>query len=196
MKLLHPLAFVVFLSSCFNAVQVGPLTIPLEGRPAIPTMPFHQLSATDINGQLVKMEAYAGKRVMVVNTASECGFTPQYTQLQELYDAYKDKDFVILGFPCDQFGRQEPGTEADIAAFCTKNYGVTFPMMSKVEVKGDGQHAIYHWLTNKEQNGVMDVTVKWNFHKFLIDEHGRLAMSLESAVSPLDERVLNWLDKK
>ena len=172
------------------------MTIPLDSPPALPAMSFHQLSATDINGQLVKMEAYVGKRVMVVNTASECGYTPQYAQLQELFEAYKDKGLVILGFPCDQFGGQEPGTEADIAAFCTKNYGVSFPMMSKVEVKGDGQHAIYHWLTNKEQNGVMDVTVKWNFHKFLIDEHGRLAMSLESAVSPLDERVLNWLDKK
>lgn len=195
MKLFQTLPAVV-LVSCLNAVQVGPLTIPLDKPPAAPAMPFHQFSATDINGNLVKMEAYEGKRVMVVNTASECGFTPQYAQLQELYEAYKDKGLVILGFPCDQFGGQEPGSEAEIAAFCTKNYGVTFPMMSKVEVKGDGQHAIYHWLTNKEQNGVMDAAVKWNFHKFLIDEHGRLAMSLESAVSPLDERVLEWLDRK
>jgi len=162
----------------------------------MPTSSFFDLSATDITGQLVKMEQYKGKKVMVVNTASECGFTPQYAQLQELYSTYKDKNFVILGFPSNNFGGQEPGTEAEIASFCQKNYGVTFPMMAKVNTKGKEQHAIYHWLTNKSQNGVMDTGVKWNFHKYLIDEKGQLIMSLGSGVEPADERIVNWIEGK
>jgi len=162
----------------------------------MPTSSFFDLSATDITGQLVKMEQYKGTKVMVVNTASECGFTPQYAQLQELYSTYKDKNFVILGFPSNNFGGQEPGTEAEIASFCQKNYGVTFPMMAKVNTKGKEQHAIYHWLTNKSQNGVMDTGVKWNFHKYLIDEKGQLIMSLGSGVEPADERIVNWIEGK
>ncbi|MBK6831424.1 MAG: glutathione peroxidase [Flavobacteriales bacterium] len=157
---------------------------------------FHALSALDIHGKTLSMQELKGRKVMVVNTASECGYTPQYEQLQELYEAYKDKGLVIIGFPCNQFGGQEPGTEQQIESFCQKNYGVTFPLMSKVEVKGDGQHPVYQWLASKEQNGVMDSSVKWNFHKYLVDENGNLVMSLESGVSPLDERVLAWLDGK
>lgn len=162
----------------------------------MPTASFFELSATDINGDLVKMEQYKGKKVMVVNTASECGYTPQYKQLQELYDLYKDKNFVILGFPSNDFGGQEPGTEAEIASFCEKNYGVTFPLMSKVHTKGAEQHAVYNWLAEKSQNGVMDTQVKWNFHKYLIDEQGHLIMSMESGVEPSDERVINWIEGK
>lgn len=158
-------------------------------------MSFYDLSATDINGELVKFDRFKGLKVMVVNTASECGYTPQYAQLEELYEAYKDKGFVIIGFPSNDFGGQEPGTEAEIAAFCQKNYGVTFPLMAKVSTKGDAQHAVYHWLTNKSQNGVLDSEVKWNFHKYLIDEEGRLVMSLGSAVSPLDAEIHDWVAK-
>jgi glutathione peroxidase len=186
----------VLLLSCFNAVQVGPLTVPLGQTPALPHMSFHDLSATDIHGQLVKMDTYKGHKVIVVNTASECGFTPQYKQLEELYEKYKDKGLVIIGFPCNQFGGQEPGTEAQIETFCHATYGVTFPMMSKVEVKGDGQHAIYHWLTSQSENGVMDAAVKWNFHKFLIDEDGRLVKSVGSAVEPSDEAIVGWVEGK
>jgi len=188
----------LFIVGCFDRVQLGPVSIPTNSSaPApMPTSSFFDLSATDITGQLVKMEQYKGKKVMVVNTASECGFTPQYAQLQELYSTYKDKNFVILGFPSNNFGGQEPGTEAEIASFCQKNYGVTFPMMAKVNTKGKEQHAIYHWLTNKSQNGVMDTGVKWNFHKYLIDEKGQLIMSLGSGVEPADERIVNWIEGK
>ncbi|MBX2972365.1 MAG: glutathione peroxidase [Flavobacteriales bacterium] len=158
-------------------------------------MSFFDLSATDINGQPVQMEQYRGKHIMVVNTASKCGFTPQYAQLQELYDAYKDKGLVIIGFPSNEFAGQEPGTEQEIAAFCQKNYGVTFSMMAKVSTKGKKQHAVYRWLADKSQNGVMDTEVKWNFHKYLIDPDGVLRMSMESAISPLDERVVAWIEE-
>ena len=187
---------VVALLSCFNAVQVGPVTVPLGQPQPMPSMSFHALSATDIRGELVKMDQYKGHKVIVVNTASECGFTPQYKQLEELYGMYKDKGLVILGFPCNQFGGQEPGTEAQIETFCQKNYGVTFPLMAKVEVKGDGQHAIYHWLTTMSENGVMDAPVKWNFHKFLIDEEGRLVKSVGSGVEPSDPVIVDWVEGK
>lgn len=158
-------------------------------------MAFFDLTATDINGQPFKFDQLRGHNVIVVNTASECGYTPQYAQLQELYEAYKDKGLIILGFPSNDFGKQEPGSEAEIATFCQKNYGVTFQMMGKVQTKGEGQHAVYNWLTNKELNGVLDSSVKWNFHKYLIDADGHLVMSFGSAVSPLDKEIVEWLDK-
>lgn len=158
-------------------------------------MSFFDLSATDIQGNLVKLERFKGQRIMVVNTASECGYTPQYEQLQELYSTYKDKGFVIIGFPSNDFGAQEPGSEEQIAHFCQKNYGVTFPLMAKVSTTGKEQHAVYHWLATMAQNGVMDTEVKWNFHKYLIDENGSLAMSLESGVEPLDDRIISWIER-
>jgi glutathione peroxidase len=174
---------------CFNSVQVAPVT----NSTSAPAMSFHELTAIDINGKPFAMSQLKGKKVMVVNTASECGYTPQYQQLQELYEAYRDKGLVIIGFPCNDFGGQEPGSEAEIAQFCEKNYGVTFPMMSKVHTKGEAQHPVYQWLTSKAQNGVMDSAVKWNFHKFLIDADGRLVKSLGSGVGPFDEEVISWL---
>jgi len=199
MRNLFPLiALSVLGTGCFNRVQVGPVSVPIGGQAQAPepAMSFYDLSATEINGQLVKMDQFRGKHLIVVNTASECGYTPQYAQLQELYDTYKDKGLVIVGFPSNDFGGQEPGSEAEIATFCQKNYGVTFPMMAKVSTKGKDQHAVYHWLANKSQNGVMDTEVKWNFHKYLINPDGVLNMSMESGVSPLDERVIAWLDGK
>lgn len=159
-----------------------------------PMQPFHALTATDINGKPFDFATLRGRKVLVVNTASECGYTPQYKQLQELHEAYGSKGLTVIGFPCNQFGGQEPGSEAQIAAFCEKNYGVTFPMMSKVSVKGAGQHPVYRWLTQKALNGAMDAEVKWNFHKFLVDEEGRLVLSLGSGVSPLDERITAWVE--
>ncbi len=140
------------------------------------------------------MDRFKGKKVIVVNTASECGFTGQYAPLQELYDTYKDKGLVVIGFPSNDFGGQEPGSEEEIATFCQKNYGVTFPMMAKVSIKGDDMHPVYFWLTNKEQNGVMDARVEWNFNKFLIDEEGRLVKHLPSKVEPLDDEIINWVE--
>ena len=126
-----------------------------------------------------------------MNVASKCGYTKQYAQLQELY-AQHSKDILILGFPANNFGGQEPGSNSEIAAFCEKNYGVTFPMMSKISVKGADADPIYNWLTKKELNGVSDANVKWNFHKFLIDENGNWVKELSSSVSPLDDVVVTF----
>lgn len=156
---------------------------------------FYDLSAKDIEGNDFSFESLKGKRVMIVNTASECGYTPQYTQLQELYQNYKDHDFVILGFPCNDFGGQEPGSEAQIQNFCSANFGVTFPMMSKVAVKGDNAHPVYRWLTQQTLNGVSDGQVKWNFHKFLVDENGNWIAEYSSSVSPLDESIVQFILK-
>jgi glutathione peroxidase len=184
----------LLIMGCFNSVQVAPTRSSSDQTGSQPMKTFHSLSATDIHGVAVNMSIYAGKKVMVVNTASECGYTPQYKQLQELYDQYRDKGLVILGFPCNDFGGQEPGSEAQIEQFCQKNYGVTFPLMGKVSIKGNEPSPIYRWLTSKTENGAMDATVKWNFHKFLIDEKGNLVKALGSGIDPFDEEVVGWLN--
>jgi len=183
------------LLACTGAdmARVGPVKVPTSNPQSTPAMSFHDLSATDINGKPVSLGEFKGKKVLVVNTASECGYTKQYAQLQELYEIYKDKGLVILGFPCNDFGGQEPGSEAEIATFCQKNYGVTFPMMSKISVKGDNVSPVYQWLTTRAQNGVLDTKVKWNFHKFLIDEEGRLVADYGSGTAPLDDKILDWV---
>ena len=133
---------------------------------------------------------------MIVNTASKCGYTPQYKQLEELYQKYKDKNFVIIGFPANDFLWQEPGTNEEILTFCQKNYGVSFQMMDKISVKGKKMHAIYKWLTQKTLNGVKEAPVKWNFQKFLIDEKGKFVEVYYSAESPLSEKITNWIEGK
>ena len=146
--------------------------------------PFHDLTAETLEGDAYAFSDLKGKRVMIVNTASRCGYTPQYGPLEELHDKYKDQGLVILGFPCNQFGKQEPGSSSDIREFCTRNYGVSFQMMSKVDVKGDNQHPVYAWLTQKSLNGAGDHKVRWNFHKFLINEQGELVAALGSGADP------------
>ena len=153
---------------------------------------FHDLSATTLEGAPYSFDQLKGKRVLIVNTASRCGFTPQYADLEQLNKEYGGDDFVILGFPCNQFGRQEPGSSGEIATFCEKNYGVSFQMMEKVDVKGADAHPVYQWLSEKARNGVEDHKVAWNFHKFLVDEEGRLVASLRSGVSPLDATVVDF----
>lgn len=177
------------LFGCHRGVQQA--QPPVQGAAS-----FHALEAVDIHGKAFPLSQLKGKKVMVVNVASECGNTPQYAQLQEIYDAYKEKGLVIIGFPCNQFGGQEPGDEKQIEQFCQKNYGVTFPLMSKVDVKGAAQHPVYAWLTQKALNGSLDSEVKWNFQKYLIDEEGRLVMMVGAGTSPMDESVMNWLDGK
>lgn len=157
--------------------------------PATPVQDFHALSATTLEGESYDFSQLRGKRVLIVNTASRCGYTPQYKKLQELHEQHGGGEFVILGFPCNQFGRQEPGTAGEIGEFCEKNYGVTFQMMSKVEVKGEGQHPVYAWLCNADRNGVGDHSVGWNFHKFLVDGEGRLVASLKSGADPLGDEI-------
>ena len=128
----------------------------------------------------------------MVNTASKCGFTPQYEALEKLYEQYKDK-LVIVGFPCNQFHGQEPGSNADIKEFCRKNYGVTFPLAAKIDVKGNSIAPIYKWLCNKSENGVLDAQITWNFNKFLLDENGRLLAYFTSKVTPDSEEILKYL---
>lgn len=155
---------------------------------------FHQFVVKDLSGNDFSFEQLKGKKVLIVNTASKCGFTPQYKELQELYDAYKDKNFIIVGFPANNFANQEPGSEEEIMEFCSINYGVTFPMMGKISVKGDDIHPLYQWLTQKEKNGKEDSSVKWNFQKYLVDENGRLVAHFSSRTKPLDKEIVDLLN--
>lgn len=154
---------------------------------------LHDFTVTDIEGKTFNLSTLKGKKVLIVNTASKCGFTPQYEQLQKIYDTYGGNDFIIIGFPANNFNEQEPGTNKDIAQFCQRNYGVTFPMMSKISVKGNDMHPVYQWLTQKSKNGVLDSEVTWNFQKYLIDEEGHLVSMLEPKVKPDDEQIVSWL---
>lgn len=159
------------------------------------TKSFYDFKVKTLDGAEFDFASLKGKKVMIVNTASKCGYTPQYTNLERLYKEKGGKDFVIIGFPANNFAGQEPGSDKEIAEFCQKNYGVSFPMMSKVSVKGADQAAVYQWLTKKEMNGVSDAKVGWNFHKFLIDENGKWVKSLSSNVDPLSPEVMSWLGK-
>jgi len=154
---------------------------------------FYDFTVDDIDGNSFKLSELKGKKVLVVNTASKCGLTPQYKQLQELFDTYGGEKFIIVGFPANNFANQEPGTESEIAEFCEKNYGVTFPMMSKISVKGDDIHPLYQWLTQKSKNGKMDSEVAWNFQKYLIDENGQLVDMVEPKVKPDNEKIVGWI---
>lgn len=156
---------------------------------------FYDLKTTTIDGKEFSFASLKGKKVMIVNTASKCGFTPQYEDLEKVYKEYKDKNFVIIGFPANNFNKQEPGSNAEIKEFCTKNYGVSFPMMEKISVKGDDMDPVYHWLTEKKLNGKMDSSVKWNFQKYLIDENGNLVDVAYSIEKPGDEKIVGWITK-
>ena len=153
---------------------------------------FYSFKVKTLEGQDFDFSSLKGKKVMVVNTASKCGYTPQYEELQLLYEQYRP-NLVIVGFPANNFGNQEPGTALEIRKFCTENYHITFPMMEKISVKGDDMHPLYKWLTSKELNGVMDSEVKWNFQKYLIDEDGKLMDVIDSKENPGSEKVIKWL---
>jgi len=155
---------------------------------------FYDFVVKDISGKDYNFNQLKGKKVLVVNTASKCGFTPQYAGLQELYEKYSGKGLVVIGFPANNFANQEPGSESEIQEFCTTNYGVSFPMMSKISVKGDDIHPLYQWLTDKEKNGVEDSDVKWNFQKYLISEEGELLAHFSSRTKPMDQEILDYLD--
>lgn len=152
---------------------------------------IHQYTIEGIEGKTIDFGAFEGKYILVVNVASECGYTSQYQQLQELYENYKDK-LVIVGVPCNQFGGQEPGSEAEIQKFCKVRYGVTFPLTKKVDVKGKNQHDLYKFLTKKALNGFQDSEVHWNFQKYLLDTKGHLVKVYPSSASPFD--VVNLID--
>ena len=156
------------------------------------TKNIYQFKVDGLEGGTIDFSAYKGKKILVVNTASACGYTPQYKELEALYEKYKNK-LVIIGFPANNFGGQEPGTNAEIKEFCTKNYGVTFPMAAKISVKGDDTAPIYKWLTSKTENGVLDATIGWNFNKFLIDEKGNMVAYFPSKVTPMSEEITSKL---
>lgn len=155
---------------------------------------LHDFKVETIDGEEFDFSSLKGKKVLIVNTASKCGLTPQYEDLEALYKEYKDKDFVVVGFPANNFAGQEPGTNEEIKAFCELNYGVSFPMMSKISVKGDDMHPIYQWLTKKANNHVKDSEVEWNFQKYLIDENGALVDFVSPKTKPMDEKIVNWIN--
>jgi len=157
---------------------------------------FYDFKVQTIDGSDFSFSSLKGKKVMIINTASKCGNTPQYADLEKLYQKYGGENFVIIGFPANNFGAQEPGSNTEIKEFCTKNYGVTFPMMSKISVKGSDMHELYKWLTSKAQNGVQDSEVKWNFQKYLIDEKGKLVKVVEPRTNPMDPVIIDWLGTK
>lgn len=154
---------------------------------------FHDFSVKTIDGKELSLASFKGKKVLVVNVASKCGLTPQYSKLEELYRTYKDQNFVVVGFPANNFMGQEPGSNEEIAAFCSTEYNVSFPMMSKISVKGEDMAPLYHWLTEKEENGVEDAPVKWNFQKFMIDEHGRWIGVLSPKEDPFSDKIVSWI---
>lgn len=154
--------------------------------------PIYQFIVKDINEKEFEFSQLKGKKIMIVNTASECGLTPQYKELEKLYTMFKN-EFTIIGFPANNFGAQEPGTNDEISKFCSVNYGVTFPMMRKISVKGEDMHPLYKYLTAKSLNGFSDNEVKWNFQKYLINEKGFLEAVIDPKTPPTDEFILNWL---
>ena len=154
---------------------------------------FYDLSATTIDGKIINFSIFEGKKALVVNVASKCGYTPQYEDLQWLHDNYGDK-ITILGFPSNNFGRQEPGSNTEIVDFCKSNYGVQFQLFEKIEVKGDNIHPVYKWLSSSDLNGWNDKKPKWNFYKYLIDENGELKKILASSINPRDSIVLDFIN--
>lgn len=158
-----------------------------------PKLSIHSFIVDDINGKAFDFASLKGKKILVVNTASKCGLTPQYEELERLYNEFKDQNFVIVGFPANNFMGQEPGSNENIAAFCQKNYGVSFPMMSKISVKGKDMNPIYQFLTQKAKNGLEDNQVQWNFQKYLLDEEGFLVKVISPQTSPMDASIVDWI---
>lgn len=193
MKKLTMAVLLTVLFSCQqNAQQQKPATT--QNQTTMSTENLHQFKVEDIDGNTFDLADLKGKKVMVVNTASKCGLTPQYKDLQALYEQYKDKNFVIIGFPANNFMSQEPGTNEEIAAFCSKNYGVSFPMMAKISVKGKDMHPLYQFLTQKSRNGLQDSEVEWNFQKYLINVNGQLEQVISPRTSPSSPEVVRWIE--
>jgi glutathione peroxidase len=156
-------------------------------------MGIYDFKVPSLDGKTIDLSQYKGKKIMIVNTASKCGFTPQYEELQKLSEAYKNK-LVVIGFPANNFGEQEPGSNGEIKEFCKKNYGVSFPMAGKVSVKGDDIHPLFKYLTDEAKKMGVDDPIKWNFTKFLVDENGKLVAVFPSKVKPMSEDVTKYLN--
>ncbi|MDR6458295.1 glutathione peroxidase [Chryseobacterium vietnamense] len=182
------LSFIAFLQSCTNQKSEisKAKTTELMGKT------IYDFKVEGLDGKEINFADFKGKKILIVNTASECGFTPQYADLEKVYEQYKDK-LVVIGFPANNFGGQEPGNNTEIGAFCQKNYGVTFPMAAKVSVKGDDTAPIFKYLTEQELNGVKNTSILWNFTKFLVDENGKLIDSFVSTTKPTDQAITKYL---
>ena len=175
------------------ALTNAPINNPKDPLPQkVATKSIYDFSVESIDGKKINFASFKGKKILIVNTASECGYTTQYEGLEALYKKYKDR-LVIVGFPANNFGGQEPGSNSEIKEFCKKNYGVSFPMAAKISVKGDDTAPIYKWLCNKSENGVLDAEIKWNFNKFLLDENGKLITKFNSNVTPLSDELTSKL---
>jgi len=179
--ILKLLPMAIFLISIFGIAQSNS-----------PKTSIYDISISSLDGDPINLKDYAGKKILFVNVASECGFTKQYKDLQELHEKYQDK-LVIIGLPCNQFGGQEPGSAMQIQTFCEKNFGVEFLLTEKIEVKGEDQHELYKWLTNKDINGKSSSSVKWNFQKYLIDEKGNLIDYFYSITNPMSSKITDKL---
>lgn len=178
--------YLLFITALF-------VTISCKTQQSIAKMNLYKIKISTLQGKKLDLSNFKGKKILFVNVASKCGFTPQYKGLQKLYDKNKDK-LVIIGVPCNQFGKQENGTSAEIQEFCQVNYGVTFPITEKIEVKGDNQHPLYQFLTKKENNGKKNSSVKWNFQKYLIDENGNFIDYWYSITKPNSKKISKYLN--
>ncbi len=175
---------ITLLMALFNFLGNAQTVTPKES--------LYSIKIEGIDGKNLDLNKYKGKKILFVNVASKCGFTNQYDGLQELYTKHGDK-LVVIGLPCNQFGSQEPGVASEIKSFCTLNFGVKFPMTEKIDVKGANQHSLYGWLTDKEKNGKMNSSVKWNFQKYLVDEEGRLIDVFYSTTKPMSSKITKLL---
>jgi glutathione peroxidase len=182
----------LLLFSCQNQAQSKPEKTTQKNK-TMSAQNIYQFKVTDLYGKEFDFASLKGKKVIVVNTASKCGLTPQYKDLEAIYKEYKDKGLVIVGFPANNFASQEPGTSKEIAEFCELNYGVTFPMMDKISVKGEDMAPIYQFLTQKSKNGLQDSEVEWNFQKYLINEKGELVKVIGPKTLPTDPEIVNWI---
>jgi glutathione peroxidase len=188
------LLFFLFCSafpSCKNQYNSSEVNTSLNSSRAN----IYNFKVNTLTGNEFDFSSLKGKKIMIVNTASKCGLTPQYKGLQELFTKYKDKNFVIIGFPANDFMKQEPGNAKEIATFCEINYGVTFPMMEKIEVTGKNKHPLYQFLNQKAQNGISDNEVSWNFQKYLINENGQLDQVIAPRTQPNDPAIIAWIEK-
>jgi glutathione peroxidase len=187
------MAISLALLSCAATTNNAAITNETPVQPApVTAKSIYDFKVESLDGGTIDFASFKGKKILIVNTASACGFTPQYEGLEALYKKYQDK-LVIVGFPANNFGGQEPGTNGQIKEFCKKNYGVTFPMAAKISVKGDDIAPIYKWLCSKNENGVLDATITWNFNKFLLDENGKLITKFDSKVTPMSDELTSKL---
>ena len=183
-----------FFTSCKNQAQETPGKL-ISNKEVMTKETIYSFKVKDLNGKEFDFASLKGKKIMIVNTASKCGLTPQYKDLEAIFEKYKEKNFVIVGFPANNFASQEPGTNKEIGEFCQRNYGVTFPMMEKVSVKDADMCEVYKFLTQKSKNGLQDSEVEWNFQKYLINEKGELEKVISPQVLPTDASIVDWIAK-